>query len=1111
MERTVKAEIISQTIPTYQMGKPEVNPVFFEKRVYQGSSGKVYPVPFIDKVYDKKVDLNYKTAILENDFVRLVMLPEIGGRIFEAQDKSNGNYDFFYKQEVIKPALVGLAGPWISGGVEFNWPQHHRPGTYMPTDVFIEEEEDGARTIWMSEYDPLNRMKGMHGIRLRPDSALIELRARLFNRTPFIQTFLWWANVAVRVHDNYESFFPADVHYVADHAVRAQSSFPFARNDYYGIPYHKRKGANDLRRYSNIPVPTSYMVCETGYDFFGGYDHDAKGGFIHVANRHIAPGKKQWTWGNAEFGKAWDRELTDKGGPYFELMAGVYTDNQPDFTYLVPYETKTFSQYWWGYKNLGPVQNANKDFAIRLEILQGNKLDIGVAATRESRNLKIIVKTGDELMEFKNVHISPSNPWQENTLTFKSGQENHLEVCIENRDGVELLSYRHKEPSKVRNRITAFEPKEAKDVEYTSELNLIGEHLEQYRHPTRDPENYWKEALIRNPNDFNAHISLGKQKLKSGLLQDAESHFLKAIKILTSYHPNPKTGEAHYFAGISCFYQNKQKEAYSLLYKATWNYEWRSSAYFFLANIDCRNKDFEMALEHLEASLDTNRQNNKAYVLKAILLRKLNQLNKAHNVLRSLFKTDPLDQWANYELAKINNDSSFFLQSSRNDAQTILDIVFDYTDAGLYEDALQLIELHHKNQVEGSVVPNPLKQTTITSYTLAWLYHQIGVSEKSLMVLEEASKQCPDYFFPSRIHEQIILKWAVEQNIDPSLAAYGLGNFLMDKKRHADAIYYWELAATNSMPYGTLYRNLGIVYWNHLHDKQKSREAFEKAIQLAPDDVRILFEFDQLRKKMNDSPSERLAFIKSHGDKVFQRDDFSVELAALYNFTGQYEKALDMMTRKKFHPWEGGEGQVIRQYTQTCLKLGQRELENNNAKEALEYFRIAENTPDNLGEKYHPLQAKAHIRFWQGKALAALGRKEESISHFEKSANEQGDFIDMAVSTFSEMTFYSALSFMELGKDDEAKNLLRQMKCYAEAKLNEEMKIDYFATSLPLLLVFDEDLQNRNEWENKHLLALAESELGNKEKACDLLKQVLRKNAMHVGALGLLQKLELSC
>jgi hypothetical protein len=148
------AKLDTCVIPTYPVGTPEKNPVFFEKRVYQGSSGKVYPVPFIDKVHDQPVDATYQRALLENDYVRLEMLPEIGGRIFIGQDKTNDDYDFFYRQDVIKPALVGLAGPWISGGVEFNWPQHHRPGTFLPADTHIEEETDGARTVWMSEHDP---------------------------------------------------------------------------------------------------------------------------------------------------------------------------------------------------------------------------------------------------------------------------------------------------------------------------------------------------------------------------------------------------------------------------------------------------------------------------------------------------------------------------------------------------------------------------------------------------------------------------------------------------------------------------------------------------------------------------------------------------------------------------------------------------------------------------------------------------------------------------------------------------------------------------------------------------------------------------------------------
>src|SRR5438874_11462332 len=150
------------TLPTYAPAAPEKNPMFLDKRVYQGSSGKVYPLPFIDRVAEEKKDQQWDAVHIENEFIKLMILPQIGGRIHIGHDKTNG-YDFFYRQNVIKPALVGLAGPVISGGVEFNWPQHHRPATFMPVEILLEEHEDGSRTIWCSDHNPVNRLTGLHG------------------------------------------------------------------------------------------------------------------------------------------------------------------------------------------------------------------------------------------------------------------------------------------------------------------------------------------------------------------------------------------------------------------------------------------------------------------------------------------------------------------------------------------------------------------------------------------------------------------------------------------------------------------------------------------------------------------------------------------------------------------------------------------------------------------------------------------------------------------------------------------------------------------------------------------------------------------------------------
>ena len=338
--RQVKVWEEEITIPTYRACRPETAPLFLENRAYQGSSGKVYPFPVTEKISDEKEDVTYQAVFLENEYLQVMVLPQLGGRIQRALDKTNG-YDFVYYNHVVKPALVGLCGPWVSGGIEFNWPQHHRPTTFSPVDYTLERREDGSCTVFVGETDRMYGTKGTAAITLYPGKAYIEIQGRLYNPTDLPQTFLWWANPAVPVNENTYSVFPPDVNAVMDHGRRAVSTFPIATGEYYKFDY---SAGVDISRYKNIQVPTSYMAAHSDYDFIGNYDEGRQAGLLHVADHHVSPGKKQWTWGCGDFGKSWDRNLTDEDGPYIELMTGVFTDNQPDFTWLKPQEEKTFTQ-----------------------------------------------------------------------------------------------------------------------------------------------------------------------------------------------------------------------------------------------------------------------------------------------------------------------------------------------------------------------------------------------------------------------------------------------------------------------------------------------------------------------------------------------------------------------------------------------------------------------------------------------------------------------------------------------------------------------------------------------------------------------------------------------
>lgn len=515
-------------LPTYGIGKEEKNPIFLEKRVYQGSCGSVYPYPVVEKIEDVKFEKKYKALFLENEYIKMMVLPELGGRVQMAYDKIKKRH-FVYYNQVIKPALVGLTGPWISGGIEFNWPQHHRPSTFLPTDYSIEENPDGSKTIWCNEVERMFRTKGMHGFTLYPGKAYIEIKAKVYNRTSFPQTFLWWANPAVVVNEHYHSVFPPDVNAVFDHGKRAVSSFPIATGVYYKQDY---SSGVDISKYKNIPVPTSYMAIRSKFDFVGGYEEDKKGGLLHVADHHVSPGKKQWTWGNGDFGVAWDRNLTDEDGPYIELMTGVYTDNQPDFTWLQPYEEKSWVQYFMPYAEVGYVKNATKDLILNVDV-QGNNTKLILYATGKQPKVRVLVKDVSGKILFDNtVNVSPAEPF---CVEFPSNgvlAENMI-TDIYGQDGKLLLTYKadKEEIKPLPNPAEA--AKDPKEIASIEQLFLTGLHLEQYRHATYNPMDYYEEALSREPGDVRCNNAMGLLWMRKGEFAKAEAHFRTAIKTLT--------------------------------------------------------------------------------------------------------------------------------------------------------------------------------------------------------------------------------------------------------------------------------------------------------------------------------------------------------------------------------------------------------------------------------------------------------------------------------------------------------------------------------------------------------------------------------------------------
>ena len=1068
-------------IPTYEAGKPSKLPMFLDKRVYQGSSGKVYPHPVSESISDEKTDKTYTAVFLENEYLLVMILPEIGGKVQRILDKTN-DYDAVYYNEVIKPALVGLAGPWVSGGIEFNWPQHHRPSTFDPVDFTIKENEDGSATVLVSEIENMYRMKGMASFTLYPGKAYLEIKGQLYNPTDRQQTFLWWANPAVAVNDYTQSIFPPDVHAVMDHGKRDVSNFPIATGTYYKMDY---SDGVDISRYKNIPVPTSYMAYHSDYDFVGNFDYQKDAGLLHIADHHISPGKKQWTWGCGDFGKAWDRNLTDENGPYIELMTGMFTDNQPDFTFIAPYEEKTFTKYFMPYKNVGAVKNATLDAMINLEIMDGKALVSAYAPSKINTIISLSGKMEKYIME--TVELSPEKPF---ATAVKINEDNitDLLLSVTDENGNVIVSYSPEEEKIEKMPEAAKAAKKPEEISSLEELYLTALHLEQYRHATYSPVPYYLEGLKRDSTDIRLNNGYGKYLYKNGYFKESEKYFRAAIKKSTWKNPNPYDCEPYYNLGLSLKRQGRLDEAFDAFYKSIWSSAMQDKGFYQLACISAKKGKLDEALSFAEQSLNKGIRNLKARNLKTSLLRLTNRTEEAKKLALETNNIDPLDFGCRYELYRLTNDFNILNELTvimRGDLKNYIELSLNYYEFGLFDEAAKVLAL-------------------ISEAEKPMLHYYMAYYSNSDVELEIASKCDCTYCFPNRLADITILEYAIENNPNDENAPYLLGNLLYDKGQWERAIELWKKSAEINDANPIVHRNLSLAYFNKLGDAESAQREMEKAFRIAPDDARIFYELDQLYKQINMPVNKRLVTMAEHSDLLVQRDDLYTEYITLLNCEKYYDRALKAIITHNFHPWEGGEGKITAQYKKSLMGLAAECLEKKDYEGAAEKLEAALVYPENLGEGKLYGTLDNDIYYMLGKVYAPIDHI-KSVEYF-KLALRGSDNLSSAMyynDQPPEMLYYQALAARELGDEKAARGRFNKLIDFGEQHINDHIEIDYFAVSLPDFLIFESDLDRKNFVHCCFMAALGYLGMGNTEKAEKFISAGLEKNISHQGLIEL--------
>ncbi len=1072
---TVREE--TMIIPTYKNGDPNPMPRFYEGKSHQGVQRRIYPYPYDDNQVNVKTDHVYNIIHVENEFIDLGIIPELGGRIYYAVDKTN-NYNWFYHNHVVKPSLIGMIGNWISGSLAWGFPDHHGPNTVEPMDYKIDENANGSKTIWISTIDEFHRMSILVGYTIYPNSSVVEMTIHPLNKTATSNSFLFWSVPAVHCDSAYQVIFPPSVQYVTYHGKRDMTTWPVADSRFNNYDFT----GQDLSWWKNTHVPSSFFAWDPREDYFGGYDHNKKAGTVWIGNHYVSPGMKYWADGNNASGLKINNGLTDSDGRYIEMMAGFYTDNQPDYSWLQPYETKLGTMTWFPVRELEGLKFANLNGALNIEIAPDKLVKVRVNTTSPHKDAVLLLKTvkGETLLK-KTINISPDEPFKNDVPVTSGLTEDDLDISLTSSDGNLLLAFKpseHHPPIYAKPEpLKAFSPPE--EMKSVEELYLAGLRLNQFYNASVDPMPYYNEALKRDPNDSRVNTQLGILSIKDFNWTKAEKYLRKAAERVTSNYTRPKDCESLYYLGVALRAQDKNDEAYDYFYQASWASAWHSASYYQLAEIDCLRGDYLTALDHLNSSISTNADNPRALDLKAIVFRKLNNLTAAKELINSTLKSYKIDHQAMNELylleslagnagqatASLNDLSA----TMRDNHQSYLELATYYGNCGFYREAVDL--LTHL-EIKGTTFP-------LIYYYLGYFNAKLGDQNKALAYYQKANQMPTTYCFPFRAEEITILEYAMKLNPSDARAPYYLGDLLFEHQPDR-AISLWEKSAQLDNTFYIVHRNLALAYRDIQKDYAKAMESMNKATACNSDDPRLLFEVDGLNELNKVSAQKKYEFLKARSATAKKRSDALLRLATRTVEYGRFDEAISILTVDNIRESEGAR-ELQNAYLNAYTLRGLESLKKGKYDKALSDIEKAQAYPVGLVGRGRTAQ----FNYLIGIIYKKTGKTMEANDLFQKTL----DVIISKEGADREFLYYQGLALKEIGKTEESRQLFQKMLDDVLGKEGDN--------------VFFTQFEGGQSGEvrvalNHYLAGLAYEGLGDKVKAKSEYAETLKINPGHI-------------
>lgn len=989
---------------TYPVGPEDPNPPFQRQGIWD-----VYPYTLIDDIRTEGEDQTYCAVVLENEYIRVTVLPELGGHVYSLHDKSCGK-EVLYRNSVIKPGLVALRGAWLAYGIEFNYPAGHAPTTVSPVAYCVDRRPDGSATCWVGALEYVTRVKWLVGITVAPGRTWLETDVRIANRTPLSKPLYFWENAGVYAPDNLSLVYPAKRVILAGGGTK--ETYPVAED------------GRDISLYRNHVLWNDIFCLGVKEGFFGAYYPSSDCGVVHVGDYRESVGKKFFTWGVADSGLAWAKILSDDDGPYCEIQSGRFA-TQSIWEFIHPGNVEAWRECWWPVHDIGGFRWANADAAVDLRA-DGTGWRVGVCVSRAIPGARAIVLVDGRPAWQWTGELAPDRPLRHIVSGIAADAQPLLRV--EEARGLVIEYQAGQEPG--------FDPDAADrqsrrwppETERSPREHLAVAIAAEKHGGYAEAERLFRKAVEEDGEMIDGLLGLTRCALRRARYADAERLARRTLVL------SPDTVEAEYLLGLALRGLEDLAGAEDHLWQCMRHPGTEAVAAVQLAEIALARGDDTAGRRLLGRALARQGDNPRSWCLSAAAHRRAGDVEGALAALAIAEELDPTDSLAAIEawLCEPSDDARARIRAcTRGLVQDYLEAAHDYLSIGALEDAVQALDLGVQ---DGPGAPEPLCRQPERDTDAQLHYHRayalwrLGRDDEAHRALDAAAALSPDLVFPHRPESLPVFEWVAQRRPEDGQAFLVYGNLLMSLGRREDAARAWQRAAELRPDLAVAHRNLGLLaQWSG--DRDTAIACYGRAIEGRPTDYRYHRDLDDLLRDNRHDPADRARRLDSAPASAASQQDIVWRRAVLHTVLADYDTAVGLLTSHTFRPWEGA---VVmrRHYMEALVARGRNRWRNGDLDGAATDFESALEYPENIGQGRLP-EPKDVLAWW----FAAQGRYAKGLHPGAEEALRQG--IAEKHDPASEGRYYQIRCLQCLGRNEEAANAAREMLAAAGKRVEE--------------------------------------------------------------------------